>query len=127
MEFFVYGTLTDSETATTVLDSFEYGPPATLEGLRRVDGEYPTLLPGGSVAGRLLESDEVDRLDRYEGVDRGLYVRVSVPHGTGGAVETYIGNPDPLGVPDEWPGDGSFEQRVRAFLADTDVRVRSIR
>ncbi len=126
MKFFVYGTLTESEVASAVLDSFEYCGPASLSGLRRVDGEYPTLLPGDSVTGRLLETEEVSRLDRYEGVDRGLYVRVSAPHETGGAVETYVGNPDPLGVPDEWPGDGSFEQRVRAFLADTDVRVRSM-
>lgn len=125
MEFFVYGTLTDHETAGTVLDSFEYREPATLSGLRRVNGEYPTLLPGGSVTGRILETDDVSVLDRYEGVDRGLYVRVSVPREAGGSVKTYVGNPEPLGVPGEWPGDGSFEQRVRNYLDEADVVVRT--
>lgn len=122
MECFVYGTLTDSDTATAVLDSFEYRRTATLVGLRRVDGEYPTLLPGGSVTGRILATDEVTALDRYEGVDRGLYVRVSIAHEDGGTVETYVGNPALLGVTDEWPGDGAFDERVRASLDTVFVR-----
>lgn len=124
MELFVYGTLTDSETAESVLDSFEYGPPATLSGLRRVEGAYPTLLPGGSVTGRLLETDEVAALDRYEGIDRGLYVRVSVPRETGDSVSTYVGNPEPLGVPDEWLGEGEFEERIRDYLDENEVYVQ---
>ena len=124
MEFFVYGTLTDSETPRTVLDSFEYRESATLVGLRRVDGRYPTLVPGGSTAGRILHTDDVTALDRYEGVDRGLYVRVSVPRENGGTVETYVGDPDRLGVGDEWPGDGDFEDRVRDVLGQ-DVFVRT--
>ncbi len=124
MEFFVYGTLTDSETAASLLDSFEYRGKATLSGLRRVDGKYPTLLPGGSVTGRILETDEVATLDSYEGVDQGLYVRVSVPRENGETIETYVGDPGLLGVSAEWPGDEPFGQRVRAFLAETDVRVR---
>ena len=123
MEFFVYGTLTESDTATEVLDSFEYRGLATLVGLRRVDGEYPTLLPGGSVTGRILATDEVAALDRYEGVNRGLYVRVSIAREGSGTVETYVGNPALLGAPDEWPGSGTFEERVRASL-DSGVVVR---
>jgi gamma-glutamylaminecyclotransferase len=126
MECFVYGTLTDSETAESVLDSVECRGSATLSGLQRVEGEYPTLVPGGSVTGRILATDEVTALDRYEGVDSGLYVRVSVPRETGGSVETYVGNPDPLGVPDEWAGEGAFEQRVRAYLDEYEVLVRTV-
>lgn len=130
MDCFVYGTLTDRETASAVLDEFAYRGPATLEGLRRVDGAYPTLVPGGSVTGRILATDELAALDRYEGVDRGLYVRVTVPRTDGGTVETYVGHPGRLGVPDEWPdvetdtgeaGD-EFEERVRASLDRVVVR-----
>lgn len=123
MNCFVYGTLTDSEIAESVLDSFEYRERATLSGLRRVDGEYPTLLPGESVTGRILETDEVAALDRYEGVDSDLYVRVSIPRETGGTVETYVGDPGRLGIPDEWPGDEGFKQRVRTYLRENEVAV----
>lgn len=123
MECFVYGTLTDSDRATGVLDSVEYRGPATLTGLHRVDGDYPTLLPGGSVSGRILLTDDESGLDSYEGVDRGLYVRVTVPYRGGETVETYVGNPERLGVAESWPGDGSFEDRVRDYLDDTRVRV----
>lgn len=95
MYVFVYGTLTDPVRARAVLgradsgtragttepSEWEFVGEATLEGLRRLDGEYPTLVPGGSVDGRLLAVDEagLEALDAYEGVDRGLYVRVTIP------------------------------------------------
>ena len=44
-----------------------------------MEGTYPTLAPGGQTEGRLLVTPDVDALDAYEGVDRGLYARVSVP------------------------------------------------
>lgn len=88
MEYFVYGTLTDSDTAASILDSFEYRGTATLQGLHRVDGEYPTLLPGGSV-------------------------------------ETYVGNPERLGISETWPGEGPFSAQVRTYLSETDVTVQS--
>lgn len=124
MDVFVYGTLTDPETAGAVLDSVAYRGPATLVGLGRVDGEYPTLAPGGEVEGRILETDDVTALDRYEGVESGLYVRVSVPlaDAPGEAVEVYVGDPDRLGAPASWPGDGPLPERVRAYLRDHDVR-----
>lgn len=121
---FVYGTLTDRETATAVLPDFELRGPATLSGLHRVDGEYPTLGPGGETPGRLLDTDHVQTLDSYEGVDRGLYVRISVPLADGdGTVETYVGDPDRLGVAVDWPTGDSFPACVREYVREGDVRV----
>jgi gamma-glutamylcyclotransferase (GGCT)/AIG2-like uncharacterized protein YtfP len=76
---FVYGTLTDAERVADVLDTYRFVGPAVCLGLRRVEGRYPTLVPGGRVAGRVLETPELDRLDAYEGVDTGLYVRLRLP------------------------------------------------
>lgn len=126
MEVFVYGTLTDSDTAAAVLDDLAYRGEARLDGLHRVAGRYPTLLPGGTVDGRLLVTDDVDALDRYEGVDRGLYVRVTVPTATSGTVETYVGDPAKLDVENSWPGSGPFERRVRSYLTDRPVLVRKL-
>jgi gamma-glutamylcyclotransferase (GGCT)/AIG2-like uncharacterized protein YtfP len=142
MDVFVYGTLTDPGQAGAVLDRFEYVDAATLVGAHRVDGQYPTLAPGGRVDGRLLRTDELAALDRYEGVDRGLYVRVSVPlvAGEGDASDeldceedasdepdreaaVYVGDPEALDAPAEWPGDGPFADRVRRGLAAHDPRV----
>ncbi len=133
MDVFVYGTLTSPERARDLLDSFAFVGPATLSGLHLVDGRYPTLAPGGRTAGRLLRTDEVDRIDRYEGVDDGLYVRVTVPldvaddrharkHPDEAAV--YVGNPDRLDADATWPGDGPFPERVDRHLAAADVEVR---
>lgn len=134
MDAFVYGTLTDPERARAVLPEFEFLGPATLSGLHRVDGEYPTLAPGGRVEGRVLRTDDAAALDRYEGVESGLYVRVSVPL-EGGAddsggdrcVETYVGDPERLDAPAEWPGEGAFAERVRSRVRETDVTVRQRR
>lgn len=123
MRCFVYGTLTDPDTAGRLLDSFTYDGRATLSGLRRVDGTYPTLLPGSAATGRILVTPETDAIDRYEGVDSGLYVRVTLPCDDGDTVETYVGDPDRLGVDDEWPGDGLLADRVSAYLDDNDVSI----
>jgi gamma-glutamylcyclotransferase (GGCT)/AIG2-like uncharacterized protein YtfP len=123
MEVFVYGTLTDPSTAGRVLERYEFRGAATVSGLHRVDGEYPTLAPGGTCEGRLLSTPEVATLDRYEGVDRGLYVRRSLSVDGGGTVECYIGDPAPLGVADEWSGTGPFGDRVDRYLETSDVVV----
>jgi gamma-glutamylcyclotransferase (GGCT)/AIG2-like uncharacterized protein YtfP len=124
MDVFVYGTLTDPERADSVLDDWRFRGAARLDGLRRVDGEYPTLAPGGSVEGRLLRTPEVDALDRYEGVDRGLYVRISVPRADGnGNVETYVGDADALGVAGSWPGEGTLGERARRHVREAGVVV----
>jgi gamma-glutamylaminecyclotransferase len=124
MEVFVYGTLTDRERTASVLDSFAYRGRAVLSGLHRVDGNYPTLAPGGEVTGRLLVTEEVAALDAYERVDRDLYVRVSVPTADGDdTVETYVGDPDRLDAPVDWPADGDFADRVRTYVRDHDVTV----
>jgi gamma-glutamylcyclotransferase (GGCT)/AIG2-like uncharacterized protein YtfP len=126
---FVYGTLTDPDRAASVLgEPPDYAGDGTLVGCHRVDGDYPTLAPGGRVTGRLLRTDEdgLAALDAYEGVDRGLYVRVSVPLVDGAdiaeAVETYVGDPAALDAPADWPGTGSFAERVARAVAD-GVRV----
>lgn len=124
MTLFVYGTLTDRDTADSVLESVEYRGPAVLEGLHRVDGRYPTLAPGGQVEGRLLATDDLAALDRYEGVSEGLYVRVSIPRASGAPVQTYVGDPGRLGVADEWPGEGPFDERVRAYVDEHEIVVR---
>jgi len=136
MNVFVYGTLTDSDQAGSVLDDFTYRGPAVLEGLHRVDGEYPTLAPGDSVMGRLLSTDDVAALDRYEGVRNGLYVRISVPIVAGGAggsddatdtAEVYVGDPDRLDADVEWPGEGNFAERVLRYAGEEALQVRSRR
>jgi gamma-glutamylcyclotransferase (GGCT)/AIG2-like uncharacterized protein YtfP len=128
---FVYGTLTDPDRARAVLERDpEFAAPAVLDGCRRVQGAYPTLVPGGDCEGRLLRVDRPDlhRLDAYEGVGDDLYVRVSVPFVTDGAhvgtVETYVGDPDRLDAPGSWPGEGAFAERVRRHIQAEDVVVR---
>ena len=125
MRVFVYGTLTDPDTAATVLTECTYEGDATLVGLHRVDGAYPTLAPGGRTEGRLLITDETAALDRYEGVNRGLYTRCSLPLEDGdGTVDCYVGDPAALNAPAEWPGTGPFPERVRRYCRDHEVRVR---
>lgn len=129
MYVFVYGTLTDPARVGQVLEEFSFAGPAVLDGLHVVRGTYPTLVPGGETEGRLLEidPDDVGRLDDYEGVDSGLYVRVAVPveGGTPDEASVYVGDPDRLGIEgSSWPGTGAFEERVRAALAGRDVVVR---
>jgi gamma-glutamylcyclotransferase (GGCT)/AIG2-like uncharacterized protein YtfP len=121
---FVYGTLTDPAQAERVLDAVAYGGDATLRGLHRVDGEYPTLAPGGEVAGRFVRTNDVAALDAYEGVGRGLYVRVQVPVADRAeAAAVYVGRPDRLGVAVDWPGAGPFERRVRRYVDEQAVVV----
>lgn len=140
MDVFVYGTLEAPDRARSVVgEAVEYGPDARLVGLRRVEGRYPTLAPPGdarptgedppTVEGRILRTDRVGALDEYEAVDRGLYVRVTVPvageRESGDGVEVYVGDPDRLdaaGV--AWPGAGEFEDRVRRYVEDGGVTVR---
>lgn len=122
MRLFVYGTLTNPRTAESVVGDARFLGRAVCHGLRWVESRYPTLAPGGRVEGRLLETERVAAIDAYEGVESGLYVRVTLPFDGGGTVETYVGDPYPLGVDAEWPGEEPFPGRVRRYVAD-DVRV----
>lgn len=124
MDVFVYGTLTDRERTADILDRFTYRSSAVLAGLHRVDGQYPTLSPGGETTGRILSTPEIDALDGYEGIASGLYVRVTVPRADGGTVEVYVGDPTRLGVSDDWPAGGAFGERVRDYVAVNDIVVR---
>lgn len=134
MFVFVYGTLTDPERVATVLETAvsdatdAFVGRATLEGLHRVDGRYPTLAPGGSVAGRLLSVDEasLERLDRYEGTESGLYVRAPVSEVIGAADDrcwVYVGDPGRLDVDVTWPGRGPLRDRIRSFVSESTVIV----
>lgn len=129
MDVFVYGTLTDPDRVAVVLgpDDFALLGPARLSGLHRVDGRYPTLAPGGYVDGRLLRTERIEALDRYEGVATGLYVRVSVP-GDEGRVAVYVGDPERLGVaePIDWPEDGVFEEQVDRYVRENRVAVERL-
>jgi len=128
MDIFVYGTLTEPERVAEVADSFVFVGPATLDGLRLVEGRYPTLAPGGETAGRLLRTEAVDALDAYEDVEGGLYVRETVPLDAPDdypeAAAVYVGDPDRLDADATWPGSGPFAARVRSTLDERDVRVR---
>ena len=128
---FVYGTLTDDAQVAALLDSYRVVGEAVCVGFKRVDGRYPTLVPGESVSGRLLETSEIDRLDRYEGVDRGLYHRVSVSLASSLAAslsattaEVYLAAPNVIGLgslEEYWPGEGSFRARVDRHLGATHI------
>ncbi|MEF8856179.1 MAG: gamma-glutamylcyclotransferase family protein [Haloplanus sp.] len=126
MDVFVYGTLTEPERVASVVDSFVFVGAAVLEGCHPVSGRYPTLAPGGETAGRLLRTDDVEALDAYEGVDSGLYVRVSARRTDGGTAAVYVGDPDQLDTDEsvEWPGDGPFAERVRRYFDAESVVVR---
>jgi gamma-glutamylcyclotransferase (GGCT)/AIG2-like uncharacterized protein YtfP len=121
MDVFVYGALTNPEQVARVVDSYVFVGPATLHGLHLVDGQYPTLAPGGAAGGRLLRTDAVERLDAYERVDEGLYVRVAVPRTDGGTAAVYVGDPARLGAAVDWPGTGPFADRVRDYVRDDVV------
>jgi len=121
VRLFVYGSLTDPATAERVVGDASFAGSAVCRGLHRVEGIYPTLAPGGSVEGRLLDTGRVAAVDAYEGVENGLYVRVGLP-GPEGTIYTYVGDPDRLGANAEWPGEGPFPERVRASVA-SGVRV----
>lgn len=123
-DVFVYGTLTDRDRVDDLLESFCFVGDAVIEGLHVVEGDYPTLAPGGQAEGRILRTGELKRLDTYEGVNRGLYVRVFVTVVEGDAVAVYIGDPDRLGIEAGWPRGGSFADTVQRYIDSHHVRVR---
>ncbi|MDS0296334.1 gamma-glutamylcyclotransferase family protein [Halogeometricum luteum] len=123
--FFVYGTLTDRVQVDRLLDEWSFGPDARVDGLHRAEGRYPTLAPGGSVSGRLLETDDAATLDAYEGVDSGLYVRVELPRTDGEHAFAYVGDAARLNADAEWPGDGDLRTRVEQYLSENRVVVET--
>ena len=95
---FAYGTLRDARQRALVLNgvaSRELGRGSVAGALYDL-GSYPGLLPGTDrVPGSVIElADEaaLARLDDFEGVDGGLYVRqrTTVHLDGGGAVEAWI-------------------------------------
>ncbi|MFC7324955.1 gamma-glutamylcyclotransferase [Halorubrum rutilum] len=124
MDVFAYGTLTEPDRVAAVLDSYVYVGPATLTGLRPVEGRYPTLVPGGETAGRLLRTDETAALDEYEGVEDGLYHRVSVPldapDGHPDRAAVYVGDPERLDADASWP-DATRSDAAQSDAARSDA------
>lgn len=120
------GTLTDTGRAFGLIPEARYLGTAKIVELQLVEGRYQTLAPGRTATGRILRTDEVATLDEYEGVETGLYVRVSVPDPDGSTVETYVRNPSRLGVAEEvrWPEDGDFRERVGRYVDSEAVVVR---
>ncbi len=84
---FAYGSLLDEEFLANLLGHPVPSDPAVLDGFTvetLAAFDWPVLVhaDGGTVAGRLyrdLDGEDLRRLDAYEGVEEGLYVRVAVP------------------------------------------------
>ncbi|WP_158058461.1 gamma-glutamylcyclotransferase family protein [Halorussus halophilus] len=127
MDVFVYGTLTDPTRVARVVSEFEFLGAAALDGMHSVEGQYPTLAPGGSVEGRVLRTTDVEALDAYEGVPSGLYSRLQVPREDDDQkpVELYVGDPEKLGADASWPGEGSLTERVASYVREQGVVVRT--
>jgi len=89
---FVYGKLVDDATVRSVLGRVPRYRQALLKGFRRTAHEKgPWVVaepdPTAEVQGRVLEGlseGEVDRFDKFEGVDLGLYRRIAVHVEVGG-------------------------------------------
>lgn len=86
LPLFVYGTLLDQNFTTNLLEHPVGTEPATLPDfeLLAIEGfPFPTAFfaPGESIAGRLyrdLTVEDYTRLDYYEGVHEGLFLRIQV-------------------------------------------------
>lgn len=97
LPLFVYGTLLDPRFTAGLLERAVESEPATLQEFEilRIEGSpLPAIFAadGETVAGRLyrgLTETDYGRLDRYEGVDEGLYRRevARVVAGSGGGPE----------------------------------------
>lgn len=128
MDVFVYGSLTAPERVGRIVESFAFVGPAVLRGLHAVEGTHPTLAPGGELGGRVLRTQDRAALDAYAGVADGSSVRVTVPsrgEHFSAAVALYVGDPDATGAAATWPGEGTFEERVRRYVRDEDVHVEA--
>ena len=122
MRLFVYGTLTDRSRLAAVV-----GPSITWRVVGRASvggalydcGEYPALVASAasddSVLGVLLEFDDdraLARLDAYEGIDSGLYIRteleVRLRDGARQTAWGYVYNRSTAGLPRirAWPRGG---------------------
>lgn len=94
---FVYGTLRSGSSANHLLEGGRLVGPTTVAGeLHDVGGSYPALvLEGeGSVEGEVWACPEelLAEIDRYEGVESGLFSRARVATGAG-TCWTYVAGP----------------------------------
>lgn len=101
-ELFVYGTLRRDDAEET-----------KLADMRRDDTDpYPTIYPeiGRTVEGQIIEVDDWEALDRYEGrvpsdPEKSLYWRLSTATG----VQVYVGNPrSPFAL--DWSHDLTYDE-----------------
>ncbi len=86
---FAYGTLMFPEVAVPIAQIYADGEPTTIHGFRRYEaltrswGNFPAIVrdPGSTVDGLLfrdLSRQQLDRLDRFEDIQDGLYVREEI-------------------------------------------------
>jgi gamma-glutamylcyclotransferase (GGCT)/AIG2-like uncharacterized protein YtfP len=94
---FTYGTLGSRGGAGALLDGCERVGDADVKGILYDTGDYPALLlteDGQPVEGEIWRcpADRLPALDRYEGVDDGLFRRIGVRTG-GVACWVYVAGP----------------------------------
>jgi gamma-glutamylaminecyclotransferase len=93
---FVYGTLRRGGPSHTLLGAASFVAEATVRGCLYHFGAYPALRPLGEteVHGELwrCDAETLRRLDSYEGVEEGLFRRVSL-RSSGGECWAYVAGP----------------------------------
>lgn len=93
---FVYGTLRDPRVAADLLAGCERVGEAHVNGTLYDLGAHPALMAYGTtrVAGEIWRCPNavLSRLDRYEGVERGLFRRIGISAGDIGCW-TYVAGP----------------------------------
>jgi gamma-glutamylcyclotransferase (GGCT)/AIG2-like uncharacterized protein YtfP len=93
---FVYGTLRDADVAAAQLGDCERVREATVLGTLYDLGAHPALMPYGNTAivGEIWRcpNEALARLDRFEGIERGLFRRIGIRAADVGCW-TYVAGP----------------------------------
>jgi gamma-glutamylcyclotransferase (GGCT)/AIG2-like uncharacterized protein YtfP len=101
---FVYGTLCRPAVRRRILGRAVTAVKATLKGYKRLNGKWPYLVkkPGGKVTGEILKnltSRDLKKLDAYEEVEKGIYIRAGI---TLGGKKHFVYLPDLSKWPKAW-------------------------